>query len=275
MPNTTIGDTIISILPSISLPLMATITAIGLTLIYASHLDLRSRRVPHRIWRPALIIALPAIIWIYGQICLTDPRVALIYFPISIITCAVLLCAAIKNFFGGADAYALIIITLCIPFVPWLGICEGFFPRAVLGNTVIMTLIVPIMVLAKNLIQGNKAPMPYLFTASPVPSTAIQNEFGHVVEDIEEQDGRLVRRFISFSEYSRRRLEGDRITTIEDLTAHPEHYGDKLDLYQKAGHVWISHSIPFIVLITAGYFSALIAGDLLGALILTLVETIL
>jgi preflagellin peptidase FlaK len=96
-----------------------------------------------------------------------------------------------------------------------------------------------------------------------------------VVEDIEEQDGRLVRRFISFSEYSRRRLEGDRITTIEDLTAHPEHYGDKLDLYQKAGHVWISHSIPFIVLITAGYFSALIAGDLLGALILTLVETIL
>jgi len=30
-----------------------------------------------------------------------------------------------------------------------------------------------------------------------------------------------------------------------------------------------------IVLITAGYFSALIAGDLLGALILTLVETIL
>ena len=118
----------------ISLPLMATITAIGLTLIYASHLDLRSRRVPHKIWRPALIIALPAIIWIYGQICLTDPRVALIYFPISIITCAVLLCAAIKNFFGGADAYALIIITLCIPFVPWLGICEGFFPAPCWGT---------------------------------------------------------------------------------------------------------------------------------------------
>ena len=42
----------------------------------------------------------------------------------------------------------------------------------------IMTLIVPIMVLAKNLIQGNKAPMPYLFTASRSPAPPFRTNLG-------------------------------------------------------------------------------------------------
>jgi preflagellin peptidase FlaK len=44
--------------PVAAVPLMIAAVAIGATLMYASVLDARERRVPHKTWRPALAIAL-------------------------------------------------------------------------------------------------------------------------------------------------------------------------------------------------------------------------
>ena len=44
---------------------------------------------------------------------------------------------------------------------------------------------------------------------------------------------------------------------------HPEDFADELDTYRKAGTVWISYAVPFIIPITAGFVTAVVFGDFL------------
>ncbi|WP_292517291.1 A24 family peptidase C-terminal domain-containing protein [Methanoculleus sp.] len=259
----------------IAIPLMVAAAAIGITLIYASVLDARERRVPHRTWRPALAIAIPAAIWIYALVFLADWHAAAGYLILVAVFCGFFYLFQAVNLFGGADAYALIIITACIPFFPfdpYLGTPPlGFFPFTVLTNAVLINIAAPIAILAKNLLEGNRAPLPCLFLGFPVDGKRIQNEFGFVMEDIEEEDGRLTRRFIGFTESLGRMVRGERRLYTKDLRLHPEDYQRELALYRKAGRVWISYGIPFIIPITAGFLTALLMGDILFVIMKILV----
>jgi len=252
----------------ISVPLMIAAAAIGITLIYASILDAKERRVPHRTWRPALAIAIPAAIWVYGLTILADWRVAAGYLILAAVFCGFFYLFQAVNLFGGADAYALIIITACIPFYPfepYFGASPlGFFPFSVLTNAVLINIVAPVAIFAKNILEGNRAPLPCLFLGFPVDGKSIQNEFGFVMEDIEEgEDGRLVRRFVGLTESLRRIVRGERRLYTKDLRLYPEDYQGELALYRKAGKVWISYGIPFIIPIAAGFLTALFMGDIL------------
>jgi preflagellin peptidase FlaK len=55
---------------------------------------------------------------------------------------------------------------------------------------------------------------------------------------------------------------GSRVYTVA-MRREPSAYTRERELYRKAGKVWISYGVPFIVPITAGFFSALIFGDIL------------
>ena len=46
--------------------LVVVAAAIGVTLVYASVLDLRSRRVPFRTWYPMVAIGAPFTLWFYA-----------------------------------------------------------------------------------------------------------------------------------------------------------------------------------------------------------------
>ncbi|NLM28871.1 MAG: peptidase A24 [Methanomicrobiales archaeon] len=255
----------------VAVPLMIATIAIGITLIYASVLDVRERRVPHKTWRPALAIAIPVAVWVYGQIFLADWRIATGYLIMVAIFCGFFYLFGSLNLFGGADAYALIIITICIPLSPIEPYLSspphGFFPFTVLANAVLINIIAPVAIFAQNIIRGNRAPLPCLFLGFPVEGEELQNEFGFVMEDIEEQDGRLVRRFVGFTESLMRMIRGEKRIYTKNLRLHPEDYRDELALYRKAGKVWISYGIPFIIPITAGFLTALFMGDILFAII--------
>ena len=260
--------------PVIAVPLMIAAGAIGITLMYASILDVKERRVPHRTWRPALALAIPAAVWVYGLTLLADWRTAAGYLILVAIFCGFFYFFQAANLFGGADAYALIIITACIPFFPiepYFGTPPlGFFPFTVLTNAVLINIAAPVAILARNLLQGNRAPLPCLFLGFPVDGKTIQNEFGFVMEDIEEEDGRLVRRFVGFTESLGRIVRGERRLYTKDLRLHPEDYQRELALYRKAGRVWISYGIPFIIPITAGFLTALFMGDILFVIMKTI-----
>ena len=206
------------------------------TLVYASVLDAKERRVPHRTWRPALAVAIPAAVWVYGLILLADWRTAAGYLILVAVFCGFFYLFGAANLFGGADAYALIIITVCIPFFPiepYFGSPpHGFFPFAVLTNAVLINIAAPIAIFARNLIQGNRAPLPCLFLGFPVDGKEIQNEFGFVMEDIEEQDGRLVRRFVGFTESLRRMVRGEKRIYTKGSQAAPRRL-PKLCLYRR------------------------------------------
>ena len=170
------------------------------------------------------------------------------------------------HFFGGADAWAFIFISFCVPTfpTPLLGNTPlGFLAFSVLINALLLNLVAPLGIFVINSIRGNRAPFMYMFFGFPVKGENIQQEWGFVMEDFEEKKGMVSRKFIGFFDSIRRMYaDEDRIYT-KDLREHPEKFTTELAMYKKAGTVWISYAVPFIIPITAGFISAIVFGDFL------------
>ena len=84
------------------------------------------------------------------------------------------------------------------------------------------------------------------------------------MEDFSEnEDGSISRRYLSFGEALTRMFKGERRLYTRDFKRHPEEYREEMDIYRKAGSVWISYGVPFIVPICGGFISAAIFGDIL------------
>jgi preflagellin peptidase FlaK len=128
---------------------------------------------------------------------------------------------------------------------------------------VILNLVAPVGIFMWNIWMGNRAPFPYLFFGFPVPGNRIDRYYGFVMEDIRENEGILQRRFLTITESLSRMFRGEDRLYTKNIRLHPEKYRRECDLFQKAGEVWISYGVPFIVPLTAGFFTALTFGDLL------------
>jgi preflagellin peptidase FlaK len=179
------------------------------------------------------------------------------------------------HLFGGADAWALIFISFCIPtfpFTPLLGNTPlGFLAFSVLINALLLNLVAPLGIFAINIMRGNRAPLMYMFFGFPVPGETIQQEWGFVMEEFEEKKGVQNRKFIGFWDSIRRMYSGEGRVYTKDLREHPEKFTSELASYRKAGSVWISYAVPFIIPITAGLITAIIFGDFLLAIMHVLV----
>jgi preflagellin peptidase FlaK len=184
--------------------------------------------------------------------------------------CGVFYLFARMHLFGGADAWALIFISFCIPtfpFTPLFGMPPlGFLSFSVLINALVLNLVTPIGIFFMNCIRRNRAPVMYMFFGFPVSGERIRDEWGFVMEDIEERKGIINRRFIGFWDSVRRMYTNEGRVYTKDLREHPEKYQKELAMYRSAGSVWISYAVPFIIPITAGLVTALVFGDLLFAL---------
>jgi preflagellin peptidase FlaK len=183
--------------------------------------------------------------------------------------CGIFYIFARMHLFGGADAWAFIFISFCIPtfpFTPLLGNPPlGFLSFSVLINALLLNLVAPVGIFVINSIRRNRAPLMYMFFGFPVRGDRIQDEWGFVMEDIEEKKGTISRRFIGFWDSIRRMYAGEGRVYTKDLREHPEEFQKELAMYRNAGTVWISYAVPFIIPITAGLITAIVFGDLLFA----------
>jgi len=174
------------------------------------------------------------------------------------------------HLFGGADAWALIFISFCVPtfpFTPLLGNTPlGFLAFSVLINALLFNLVAPLGIFAINIVRGNRAPLMYLFFGFPVKGDTIQQEWGFVMEDFEDKKGTVSRKFIGFRDSIKRMYAGEGRVYTKDLREHPEEFSSEMAMYRKAGTVWISYAVPFIIPITAGLVTAILFGDLLLAI---------
>jgi preflagellin peptidase FlaK len=253
-------------------PLIVPAAAVALTLFYASILDIRERRVPFRTWYPMLIIGIPFTTFFYVLLIQGGEMVsALLFLAMSGLFSLLFYLFARFHLFGGADAWALIFLTTLIPafpVIPLLGFPPlAFFPFSVLINAVVLNLFTPIGILLYNVRNGSHAPFPYMLLGFPVDGDRVSENFGFVMEDITEEEGALRRRFVGVRESlsSMRRGEG-RVYTL-DMRRRPEEYARERELYRRAGRVWISYGVPFIVPITFGLVSALFIGDFIFGLV--------
>jgi preflagellin peptidase FlaK len=173
---------------------------------------------------------------------------------------------ALTNLFGFADAIALIAIALFVPVFPLEPVLGypplHFLPFSALTNAVILNLVTPVGIALWNTVKGNRAPFPYPFFGFPVRGDTIENSFGFVMEEFEEKGGGLERRFIPIRVALRQMVQAKRVYT-KDLKRYPEQYKKELALYRRAGVVWISYGVPFILPILAGFATALLGGDIL------------
>lgn len=174
------------------------------------------------------------------------------------------------HLFGGADAWALIFIAFCVPtfpFTPLLGNSPlGFLAFTVLINALLLNLVAPLGIFAINIIRGNRAPLMYMFFGFPVQGETIQHEWGFVMEDFEEKKGVVSRKFIGFFDAIKRMYAAEGRIYTKDLREHPEEFVTELAIYKKAGTVWISYAVPFIIPITAGLITGIVFGDFLLAI---------
>lgn len=193
-----------------------------------------------------------------------------IYIALAAVFCGVFYIFGQMRLFGGADAWALIFIAFCIPTFPITPLFEsspiGFLAFSVLINALILNLVAPLGIFIINVVKKNRAPLQYMFFGFPVEGEKIQEAWGFVMEDFTEKEGKVERRFIGFWDSLRRmRSDEGRIYT-KDLREHPEEFQKELGTYKKAGKVWISYAVPFILPITAGLITAILFGDILFTL---------
>ncbi len=198
-----------------------------------------------------------------------------IYIALAAVFCGVFYLFGRMHLFGGADAWALIFIAFCIPTFPITPLLNnpplGFLSFSALINALILNLVAPVGIFVINIVKGNRAPLPYMFFGFPVKGDKIQDSWGFVMEDFAETNGTVSRRFIGFFDSLRRMYAGEGRMYTKDLREHPEEFTKELAMYKKAGTVWISYAVPFIIPITAGLITSIIFGDFLLAIMNTIV----
>ncbi|MDD1661179.1 MAG: peptidase A24 [Methanomicrobiales archaeon] len=219
-----------------------------------------------RAWHIPLVIALQGMAWaclfLVGKGSMGDLLLVLVALYSDLF-----LVFAGMNLFGGADAIALVAIALFVPVFPFQPILGypplEFLPFSALTNAVILNLVTPIGIAVLNALKGNRAPFPYNFFGFPVKGDTIEHRFGFVMEDFREEGGDLKRGFIPIGSALRRMVEGRGRIYTKHLKENPEKFAKELAMFRKAGTVWISYGVPFILPILAGFATALIGGDIL------------
>jgi len=190
-----------------------------------------------------------------------------IYIALAAVFCGVFYIFGQMRLFGGADAWALIFIAFCIPTFPITPLFDaspiGFLAFSVLINALILNLVAPLGIFLINVVKNNRAPLQYMFFGFPVEGDKIQEAWGFVMEDFTEKNGKVERKFIGFWESLRRMRSDEGRVYTKDLREHPEEFENELGTYKKAGKVWISYAVPFIIPITAGLITAIVFGDFL------------
>ena len=189
------------------------------------------------------------------------------------IFCGVFYLFGRMHLFGGADAWALVFITFCIPTFPGTPLLDipqfgfGFFSFSVLINALILTLVAPLGIFVANIVKGSRAPLQYMFFGFPVRGDRVQDAWGFVMEEFTDTKGTVNRHFIGFVESIRRMYSGEGRVYTKDLRENPELFKKELALYKNAGTVWISYAVPFIIPITLGLITAIVFGDFLSVMI--------
>ncbi len=213
-----------------------------------------------------LIFAITSVLMLFGQENWGSPALVILFLSVF---CGIFYIFGRMHLFGGADAWALIFISFCIPtfpFTPLLGNPPlGFLSFSVLINALLLNMVAPIGIFIMNIIRRNRAPLMYMFFGFPVNGDRIQDEWGFVMEDFVEKKGQVSRKFIGFGDSIKRMYSGEGRVYTKDLREHPEEFKKELAMYRNAGTVWISYAVPFIIPITAGLITAIVFGDFLFA----------
>ena len=247
------------------LPLAVPAVAVLLTFLYASWQDIKTRTVATATWCPAAVVGGVVVLYFWHLQFQHPTNTAISVLVLSVVTCILMWGCAKAGLFGLADAKAMILLAATVPvnpFAVWL------FPSLALSTLVnagVIALLVPAALLIRNTIRKEHAPFWLMCSGMQVAGDSLTRYFGFVAEEITDGDP-ISRRFLSAAS-SIRALKENSACSIRNLREHPERFEKELELYRKAGRVWITYGIPFMIPITIGYILALAGFSLPDAVL--------
>ncbi|WP_445476123.1 A24 family peptidase C-terminal domain-containing protein [Methanococcoides methylutens] len=230
-------------------------------LIYACYSDIKTRRVTNSLW-PKMLGA-GAIFMIYDAFRYGIPYIKWTAISFILIFTFVYI-LFYMNAFGGADAKVLMVISLILPIYPAMDLFGqqlpiygvpplNLFTFSVFGNSVILTIIVPIGLFLYNLTQPSlkdtlKRPH-YMFVGYRCPVSKIDKPHIRLMESFDEVENGVSKKFTTAGT----KLDEDTISKIQK-------YAEKGLIDER---VWVTPGLPFMIPITAGFIAAVIYGDLI------------
>ncbi|MEA2054359.1 MAG: A24 family peptidase C-terminal domain-containing protein [Candidatus Thermoplasmatota archaeon] len=205
-------------------------------LLYASYTDFKYRIARNELWMIAGAAGL--LLMLFSNYSL--PKVLFSVMLMLSISFSLL-------FFGmgGADAKALVAISLLVPLFPrigslplWMAPVEFPFPLIIFVNSLLLFLLIPLAFFVWNMKKG-VFEFPFYFFGYKMKASEIKEKFVWPMEKIE--DGKRKK------------------TVLPQKDLNPEIFGD--------GVIWVTPKVPFLIPLTAGYFISFILGDILYKII--------
>lgn len=201
-------------------------------LVWAAYLDVKTRRVPNRTWKPLFALAVVLFVW-DGIASFLAGGLMWAFFAVGAGISLLIVVPASYGFwrfgaFGGADAKALIVLSLLFPtypayefgsyLLPLVWTPTGAFSLTILANTVLVGAAYPLVLAIRNALAGRFTPL--MVVGWPVHWS-----------DAEMTHGRLLERSEGFT---RSGLDLDALrmylrwrgTTLSALREDPSQYRD-------------------------------------------------
>ena len=165
---------------------------------WAAWRDIEVRRVPSRTWHPLFALGAVLLVWdAVGHLSLSAPGDALFFIRVAV---SLLLVAPIAYLFwrlggfGGADAKALIAISILLPTFPTYFFSGftlpvvvtrlGVFSMTVLTNTVVLAAGYPVALAVRNLLAGETA-LPGMLFGRRIAVGSLPSAHGRLFETTE------------------------------------------------------------------------------------------
>ncbi|VVB56375.1 Preflagellin peptidase [uncultured archaeon] len=231
-------------------------------LLYACYSDIKKRRVTNNVWLVMLVGSIFSISYefsLYKELALRPLIISAGF--IFILACILFKIGA----FGGADAKAIMVMSLIIPTYPVFQTLGYAFPLnkpiydifalSILGNAALLIAVVPIGLALYNLAEmGLNFDNPaYIFMGYKTRISKLAGKHIRLIQGFEMTDGRVRSCF---------KLGGMEINekTIREL----KNLSGKCLIKDE---VWVTPELPFMIPITLGFFTAVFYGDLMFELI--------
>jgi preflagellin peptidase FlaK len=238
-------------------------------LSYASWSDLKTREVGNMVWAlfAPIGLALTLIQMFFFEAGSTEQ---LYWFGVSVgITSVLAVALFYAGAYGGADAKALICLSLTLPFYPtnfinWAS-DSPIFPLSVFSNAVIIAALSVVYVLLRNVVWRQRTGKPFfegfkeeskgrkfltLLSGYKIRLDRLEkDEFLYPLEDIQASEtGETKRKLVVFPK------DEEREDIVQRIVA-------KAKQEKNVDWVWATPGLPMLVFITAGLIVALVFGD--------------
>lgn len=228
-------------------------------LLYACYSDIKTRRVSNDLW--FIMLTCSVFFVLYDFVSYGVQYLFHLIFS-AVFTFCLMYVLFQLGMFGGADAKSLIVLSIILPSYPDITISGHFFPLnsplidlfafGVLGNAVLLTITVPIVLALYNLINmhGSLDNPLFIFIGYKTKiSQLAEKKHIKLIQDLEKDNEGIKLIF----KRGGREIDEILIKQLKELAIK----GSIKD------EVWVTPGLPFMIPITMGFFTAVFYGDLI------------